>query len=100
MDSIRNFAIKVAENVEKVIVGKREELDLVLTALLCEGHVLVEDVPGVGKTMLARAVARSVGCSFSRVQFTPDLLPSDILGVTIYNQKTHEFEFKKGPIQI
>jgi len=84
--------------VEKVIVGKTDEVLLVMSAILCEGHLLVEDVPGVGKTMLARAIAKSLGCSFSRIQFTPDLLPSDIIGVNIFNQKTRDFEFKPGPI--
>lgn len=88
----------MAENVEKVILGKHEEVRLVLVSLLCEGHVLLEDVPGVGKTMLSRAVSRSLGCSFARIQFTPDLLPSDIVGVTIYNQATGGFEFRPGPI--
>ncbi len=83
---------------EKVIIGKTEEVVLVMSALLCEGHILVEDVPGVGKTMLARAISKSMGCQFSRIQFTPDLLPSDIIGVNIFNQKTRDFEFKKGPI--
>lgn len=83
---------------EKVIIGKTEEVILVMSALLCEGHILVEDVPGVGKTMLARAISKSMGCHFSRIQFTPDLLPSDIIGVNIFNQKTRDFEFKKGPI--
>lgn len=98
MDAIASFSRRVVENVEKVIIGKHEELRLVLVALLCEGHVLLEDVPGVGKTMLSRAVARSLGCSFARLQFTPDLLPSDIVGVTIYNQQSATFEFRPGPI--
>jgi MoxR-like ATPase len=89
---------KIIENVEKVIVGKTEEVRTVLAALLSEGHVLVEDVPGVGKTVLARAVAISTGCGFSRIQFTPDLLPLDIIGVNVFNQKTRDFEFKRGPI--
>jgi MoxR-like ATPase len=91
------FAAAVIENVERVIVGKREAIELVLVALMCEGHVLIEDVPGVGKTMLARAVAISLGCSFKRLQCTPDLLPNDVTGVSIYNQKTSEFEFRPGP---
>lgn len=95
---IKEFANKIIENIEKVIVGKTEEVTTVLIALLCEGHLLVEDVPGVGKTMLARAVAKSIGCKFSRIQFTPDLLPSDIIGVNVFNQKTRDFEFKPGPI--
>lgn len=98
MDAIASFTRRVAENVEKVILGKHEEVRLVLASLLCEGHVLLEDVPGVGKTMLSRAVSRSLGCSFARIQFTPDLLPSDIVGVTIYNQASGAFEFRAGPI--
>ena len=98
MDAIRSFTQRVTDNVEKVILGKHEEVRLVLAALLCEGHVLLEDVPGVGKTMLSRAVARSLGCSFARIQFTPDLLPSDIVGVTIFNQGNSAFEFRAGPI--
>ena len=98
MEGIQDFAERVIENVERVIVGKHAEVELTLIALLCGGHVLVEDVPGVGKTSLAKAVARSIGCSFKRLQFTPDMLPSDITGVFIYNQKTNEFEFRPGPI--
>jgi MoxR-like ATPase len=88
----------VLGNVERVIVGKREEVELALIALLCQGHLLIEDVPGVGKTVLAKSLARSIGCSFKRIQFTPDLLPSDVTGVSIYNQKTGEFEFRAGPV--
>ncbi|HIF12116.1 MAG TPA: MoxR family ATPase [Dehalococcoidia bacterium] len=88
----------IVQNVEKVIVGKTEVIELVVIALISRGHALIEDVPGVGKTMLARSVARSVGCDFQRIQFTPDLLPSDITGVSFYNQKTSEFEFRPGPI--
>jgi MoxR-like ATPase len=84
--------------VEKVIVGKRDVIELTLVALLCEGHILIEDVPGTGKTTLAKAVARSFGCSFQRIQFTPDLLPSDVTGIYFFNQKTQEFEFRPGPI--
>ena len=98
MEGIQEFAERVIENVERVIIGKHAEVELALIALLCGGHVLVEDVPGVGKTSLAKAVARSIGCSFKRLQFTPDMLPSDITGVFIYNQKTNEFEFRPGPI--
>ena len=97
MDSIRNFAAAVRANVERVIVGKRETIDTLLIALLCEGHVLLEDVPGVGKTMLARALAVSLGVDFRRVQCTPDLLPSDITGVSIFNQETRQFQFVPGP---
>lgn len=93
----RAFAEAVIANVERVIVGKREAIELALVALLCEGHVLIEDVPGVGKTMLARALAISLGCSFKRLQCTPDLLPNDVTGVSVYNQKTGEFEFRPGP---
>src|SRR3982750_538195 len=88
----------VLGNVERVIVGKREEVELALVALLCQGHLLIEDVPGVGKTVLAKSLARSIGCQFKRIQFTPDLLPSDVTGVSIYNQKTGEFEFRPGPV--
>jgi MoxR-like ATPase len=92
------LAREIIQNVEKVIVGKTEVIELVVIALISRGHALIEDVPGVGKTMLARSVARSVGCDFQRIQFTPDLLPSDITGVSFYNQKTSEFEFRPGPI--
>jgi MoxR-like ATPase len=88
----------IVRNVERVIIGKRREIELAVVALVCQGHALVEDVPGVGKTILARAIAKSVGCSFKRIQFTPDLLPSDVTGVSIYNQKTGEFEYRAGPI--
>ncbi|HEV2654594.1 MAG TPA: MoxR family ATPase [Ktedonobacteraceae bacterium] len=88
----------VRQNTSRVIVGKEEVVDLLVVALLCEGHVLFEDVPGIGKTMLAKSLARSLGCSFQRIQFTPDLLPSDITGITFYNQKTGEFEFRPGPL--
>lgn len=89
---------KIVENVEKVIVGKTEAIHLVVIGLICKGHVLIEDVPGTGKTVLAKSLARSVGCSFKRIQFTPDMLPSDVTGVSIFNQKTSEFEFRPGPI--
>jgi len=91
-------AERIVDNVGKVIVGKTHELRLAVTALLCGGHMLIEDVPGVGKTMLARALAVSAGCTFRRIQFTPDLLPSDVTGVSIFNQKTGDFEFREGPI--
>ena len=97
MNSIQSFAEQVTANVEKVIVGKRPAIEMALVALLCEGHVLVEDVPGVGKTMLARSVAASLGLSFKRLQCTPDLLPNDITGVSVFNQQTREFEFRPGP---
>jgi MoxR-like ATPase len=89
---------RVAANVERVIVGKHREVRLALVALLTGGHLLIEDVPGTGKTVLAKALARSLGCSFRRIQFTPDLLPTDVTGLSIYNQKSQEFEFRHGPI--
>ena len=95
---IRDIGTQVRKNVERVIVGKGEVVELAIVALLCEGHLLIEDVPGIGKTMLAKSVARSLGCSFRRIQCTPDLLPSDITGTYIYNQKTSDFEFRPGPI--
>lgn len=98
MSSVQSFAEKVIKNIEQVIVGKREVIELVVINLLCRGHLLIEDVPGVGKTMLARSLARSLDCSFSRIQFTPDMLPSDVTGVSVYNQETHEFQFRPGPI--
>ncbi len=88
----------ILDNVERVVVGKRAELELTVVALAGQGHVLIEDVPGVGKTMMAKSLARSVGCTFKRIQFTPDLLPSDVTGVSIYNQQTGEFEFRPGPV--
>src|SRR6266436_2140916 len=98
MSNVAATASKIIGNVEKVIVGKRPQLVLSLVAYFCEGHLLLEDVPGVAKTMLARALSRSVGCAFKRVQCTPDLLPTDITGVSVFNQKTAEFEFRPGPI--
>jgi len=98
MKEVQEFAEKLLANVEKVIIGKTEEIRLIILALLCQGHVLIEDVPGVGKTMLAKAIAKSIGCTFRRIQFTPDMLPSDVTGVSVFNQKTREFEFRPGPI--
>jgi len=95
---IQSIAANIRDNVGKVIVGKNATIDLALVALLCEGHILFEDVPGIGKTTLAKALARSLGCSFRRIQFTPDLLPSDVTGLAVYNQKTQEFEFRPGPV--
>lgn len=98
MQDIRTVANQIIDNVATVIVGKRDAIELVVVALMSDGHILIEDVPGVGKTTLAKAISRSVGLSFKRVQFTPDLLPSDVTGVTIFNQKTSEFEFREGPV--
>ena len=95
---VQDVARAVRQNVERVIVGKEEVIDLMMVALLCEGHVLFEDVPGIGKTTLAKSLAKSLGCSFQRIQFTPDLLPSDITGITFFNQKHGEFEFRPGPL--
>ena len=97
MDNIQQFAQAIIDNVEKVIIGKRETVNLMLVALLCEGHVLLEDVPGVGKTMLARAIAVSMGVDFKRIQCTPDLLPNDVTGVSIYDQQQQAFTFIPGP---
>ncbi|MCC6314018.1 MAG: MoxR family ATPase [Thermomicrobiales bacterium] len=94
----QRVAQTACDNVERVVVGKRREVLLVLVALLCRGHVLLEDVPGVGKTVLAKAIARTLGCSFKRIQFTPDLLPSDVTGVNVFNQESGRFEFRPGPI--
>jgi len=88
----------IVNNIEQVMVGKRDKVELAIIALISQGHVLLEDIPGVGKTMLARSLAKSLGCSFKRIQFTPDMLPSDIIGVSIYNQKTNNFEFHPGPV--
>src|SRR5262245_13814050 len=95
---VQAVAGKVMANVEKVILGKRPQITLCLVSYLCEGHILLEDVPGVAKTMLARALALSVGVTFKRLQCTPDLLPTDVTGVSIFNQKTSEFEFRAGPV--
>ncbi len=98
MTTVSEFTETVVTNVETVIVGKRARIELLLVAMLCQGHVLIEDVPGTGKTMLARAAAASMNITFNRIQCTPDLLPNDITGVSIYNQKTNEFEFRQGPV--
>lgn len=95
---VKEFSGKVFANLEQVIVGKPDTINLLINGLLSQGHILIEDVPGVGKTMLARALARTMGCSFKRLQFTPDLLPSDVTGVSIFNQVTREFEFRPGPV--
>jgi len=98
MNIAQTVGERIVENVAQVIIGKRNEIRLTVLGLLCQGHILIEDVPGVGKTMLARALAKSIGASFSRIQFTPDMLPSDVTGVSVYNQSTREFEFRPGPI--
>src|SRR6185436_19736312 len=98
MPSLPDFTSRLLANVETVIVGKRAQIELLLVALVCQGHVLLEDVPGTGKTMLARAVAVSLGLNFKRLQCTPDLLPNDITGVSIFNQQTNAFEFRPGPV--
>lgn len=98
IEKVQRVADRLVRNVEQVIIGKRKEIELVLVGLLSQGHILIEDVPGVGKTMLARSLAKSLGCHFSRIQFTPDMLPSDVTGVSIFNQKTREFEFRPGPV--
>jgi MoxR-like ATPase len=98
MDIAQGIANKLVDNVEKVIVGKRPAIELTVICLLCHGHLLIEDVPGVGKTMLAKSLAKSLGCTFKRIQFTPDLLPSDVTGVSVFNEKTREFEFRPGPV--
>ncbi len=98
MSQVQEFAQRLIENIERVIVGKRPAVELTVIGLLSQGHLLIEDIPGVGKTMLARSLARSLGCSFRRIQFTPDMLPSDITGVSIFDQRTHEFQFRPGPV--
>ena len=98
MTDVQTFTEKIVNNIEKVIVGKRHAVELSIISLICQGHLLIEDVPGVGKTVLARSLAKSLGCDFSRIQFTPDMLPSDVTGVSIYNQVTTQFEFRPGPI--
>lgn len=98
ISDIQTIVQRIRENVNSVIVGKSNVIDLALVALLCEGHLLLEDVPGIGKTTLAKALARSLDCSFRRIQFTPDLLPSDVTGLSVYNQKTQEFEYRAGPL--
>ncbi len=98
MDRVQEITEKIIENVEQVIVGKHQSVQLTIIALLCEGHLLIEDVPGTGKTMLAKSVSKSLGCRFRRLQFTPDMLPSDVTGVSVFNQKTREFEFRPGPV--
>src|SRR5690349_2733844 len=98
MTDLKSFGESIVNNLEQVIVGKAQSVELVVIGLLCQGHVLIEDVPGVGKTMLARSLARSLDCTFNRIQFTPDMLPSDVTGVSIYNQEKRTFEFRSGPI--
>lgn len=95
---VQDIAERIAQNVDRVIIGKRNEVRLTILGLISQGHILIEDIPGVGKTMMAKALARSIGCTFSRIQFTPDMLPSDVTGVSLFNQKTREFEFRAGPI--
>ncbi len=98
MKLVQDFAEKLITNIEKVIIGKRQTVEMAVIGLLCEGHLLIEDVPGVGKTMLARSMAKSLGCTFRRIQFTPDMLPSDVTGVSVFNQVSREFEFRPGPV--
>jgi MoxR-like ATPase len=98
IDTVKDFYQRLLNNLKGVIIGKDEVLDLVVITLLSQGHLLIDDVPGVGKTMLAKSLAKSLGCSFNRIQFTPDMLPSDVTGVSIFNQNTREFEFRPGPI--
>jgi len=98
MQQVKELAEKIIANVERVIIGKTEAIEETVIGLLCRGHLLIEDVPGTGKTVLAKSLARSIGCSFNRIQFTPDMLPSDVTGVSIFNQKTREFEYRPGPV--
>jgi MoxR-like ATPase len=98
IERVTGLAKRVRENIARVIVGKDDVVELVLVALLAEGHILLEDVPGLGKTMLAKSIARSIGCTFKRIQFTPDLIPTDVTGINFYNQRSGEFEFRAGPI--
>jgi MoxR-like ATPase len=98
MADIQSFGIKLIKNLEEVIIGKRHTIETIVVGLLCQGHILIEDVPGVGKTVLARSLAKSLGCSFNRLQFTPDMLPSDVTGVSIYDQSKRVFEFRPGPV--
>ena len=98
VEIVQQVAERISHSVSQVILGKRNEVRLTVLGLLSQGHILIEDIPGVGKTMMAKALARSIGCTFSRIQFTPDMLPSDVTGVSLFNQKTREFEFRAGPI--
>lgn len=98
MNNVQTVGLRLVDNIERVIVGKRDTVMLSVIGLLCQGHLLIEDVPGVGKTMLAKAISKSIGCIFRRIQFTPDMLPSDVTGVRIFDQKTHEFVFQPGPL--
>jgi len=98
VQSVKDTSDKIRENISKVIVGKEEVIDIVLVSLFCNGHVLLEDVPGLGKTVLAKSLAKSINCDFKRIQFTPDLLPSDLSGLSIYNQKENDFFFREGPL--
>ena len=96
--NVQPFTEKIINNLEKVIIGKKQVLEQIVICMMCQGHLLIEDVPGVGKTVMARSLAKSLGCSFNRIQFTPDMLPSDVTGVSIFNQVNREFEFRPGPI--
>ena len=98
MSKVQSITDQLMGNIEQVIVGKTDAIRVTVISMLCQGHLLIEDVPGTGKTMLAKSLARSIGCSFNRIQFTPDMLPSDVTGVSIFNQKTNEFEYRAGPV--